>query len=144
MRFITDVLQVYRLAGIENEVPLHFLADDTIFPPYEYTPKIPIEVGRELIENFKGVQLHPGRDFLNDDGGYAVILDTKADLEHRCFGMPSLLQAEGVKFIKTESDERWAIVLFIVNNETGIDYVFNTELLDADRLKQLLDLQEEE
>jgi hypothetical protein len=142
MRFITDVSQVYRMAGLEHECPVTFSA--TSFPPYEYNLKIPKAVGKRLIESFEGVTLYPGRDFLNDDGGFAIILDSKKDLSDSRFGLPDLNVAEAVRLINTENKERWASVLFITNNETGIEYVFNIDLLNEEQLVQLLHMHQED
>jgi hypothetical protein len=139
MRILTNVWQIYRVSGLQH------LAEAPIgtFPNYEYHLCIPEEVGRALADTLEDVELPDGRDILNDDGGYFVILDSKKDVTDANFGLMDPDMVEGVKLIETERGQRWMIAFFVANNETGITFAFNIEILDSSTLKKLMDRVEE-
>lgn len=114
MRILTTAAQVCRVAGIDGP---------GAFPDYPYRDTIPKEVGRALLDGLNEVELPADRDFMNDDGGFIVILDSADEFDARFFGLPPVTLMEDIRRVPV-GDDVWWLCVALANNETSIDHVF--------------------
>jgi hypothetical protein len=121
MRILTSAAQIRRVAG---------LSGDGDFPDYPYRLTIPSEVGEELLEGLDEIVWNSDRDFLNDDGGYIVIFDSSEEFENPVFGLLNVDYAEEVRWVKV-AGSLWWLCLFVVNNETTVEFVFRHDLASS-------------
>lgn len=132
MRILTTPAQVRRVAGIDGPGE---------FPDHPYGNPIPREVGRALLDGLNDVNLPADRDFMNEDGGFIVILDRPEEFDVRYFGLPSASLMEDIRRVQV-GDDVWWLCLALANNETSIDYVFREQACPAAVLAQLIEQSE--
>jgi len=128
MRILTTAAQVRRVCGIDG-------AGD--FPQYDYRELIPQEVGRALLDGLCDIEWHADRDFLNDDGGFIVVLDSPEEFEQRYFGLPRLDVLEGIDRIECRNGAVWRHCVTLANNETSMDHVFAEAITPRELAAQL-------
>ena len=132
MRILTTAAQVRRVAGIDGG------SGDTT-PAYPYGDPIPREVGQALLDGLCDVAWPADRDFLNDDGGYIVVLDSADEFEQRLFGLPAVTLMEDIRRIDCHNGETWWHCLALANNETSIDYAFRESVAPPHVLAKLME-----